>query len=226
MNLLNSAKKNNLIREHNIEKITEVDKDINYKGKVLDYIRNFNSFYDHEFKNFLIILNDRQQDRFQIGSSLLAPKLKLIKAKEIEVKNAQEAFKAKYPVDEDGAIRTKPDYEFVKLSEFQYRQANLKDGEEISLISYSGGKDCEYETIYYKQFIGIVKSSGDTVRVLSPCQTYDIDHPVRIGYYWSDISYSIKNSNAKSTFIVFNKHQTSLEKRNFKTAIGMLSFKE
>jgi hypothetical protein len=224
--LLDSAKKKNISRQHNIEKITEVDDDINYKGKVLDYVQHFNNFYDNEFKDFLVILNDKQQDRFTKGAALLMPKLKLIKEKEIEFKNAQEAFKSKYPVDEDGAIRTKPDYELVNFSEFKYKQADLKDGEEISLLSFSGGKDCEYETTYFKQFIGIVKSTGDTVRILSPCQTYDIHNPVQIGYYRRDITYATQNSDTKSYFIVFNKHQASLEKRNLKTTIGMLSFKE
>jgi|GEM_PF-3814125 len=67
---------------------------------------------------------------------------------------------------------------------------------------------------------------GDTVRILSPCQTYDIYNPIQIGYYRSDIHYATQNSDTKNYFIIFNKHQTSLERRNFKTTIGMLSFKE
>jgi hypothetical protein len=224
--LLDSAKKKNFLRQQNIEKITEVDAEINYKGKVLDYVQHFNNLYDKEFKDFLVILNDKEQDRFAKGAAILMPKLKLIKEREIEFKNAQQAFKSKYPVDEDGAIRTKPDYEFVRFSEFKYQKADLKDGEEISLLSFSGGVDCEYETTYFKQFIGIVKSSGDTVRILSPCQTYDTQNPIQISYYNSDIHYATQNSDTKNYFIVFNKHQTSLEKRNLKTAIGMLSFKE
>jgi hypothetical protein len=224
--LLDSAKKRNILRLQNIEKITEVDAGINYKGKVLDYVQHFNNFYEKEFKDFLVILNDKEQDRFAKGAAILMPKLKLIKEREIEFKNAQQAFKSKYPVDQDGAIRTKPDYEFVRFSEFKFQKADLKDGEEIRLLSFSGGKDCEYETTYFKQFIGIVKSTGDTVRILSPCQTYDIHNPMQIGYYNSDTHYSTQNPDTKNYFIVFNLHQTSLEKRNLKTTIGMLSFKE
>jgi len=224
--LLDSAKASNILRQRNIKNITEVDVNLNLKGKALDYVRLFTSFYDNEFKDLINLLDQEQEDKFTKASSLILPKLNLIKEKEIALKTAQEAFNAKYPLDADGNLRTKPDYEYQKLSDLKFRQADIKEGEEIKLLSFSGGKDCDDETIYFKQFIGIVKSTGDTIRILAACQLYDMDKPKRTCYFQNEISGISQNISDKKKLVAFNKHQAILEKKDFKTVIGFLRFKE
>jgi len=46
--------------------------------------------------------------------------------------------------------------------------------------------DCSAESpkeSYYYQFIGIDKSNGDTVRILTPCQTADLNLKPNVGSY-------------------------------------------
>ena len=58
--------------------------------------------------------------------------------------------------------------EFKPLKDFAYTPATIAPGTEIELLAISGGKESDEETIYYWQFIGIDKSSGDTVTIISP----------------------------------------------------------
>lgn len=224
--LLDSAQKANLETRQNIAKITEIDPQINYKGKVLEYMNQFNSFYDKEYKEFVVLLDQKLENRFEKLATLMASKLTLLKERETELENAKVAFNNKYPVDKDGVAKTEPDFEYVNFADFKYTQANINPGEEISLLSYSGGKNCDPKTIYYEQFIGVVKSTGDTVRILTPCQTYDVEKAHRIAYYQNDVTPGPINQIAEKSLVVFNKNQPFLEKKDLKTTIGVLSFKD
>lgn len=227
--LLDSAKAANQIAENKVKEKAEVDEEINYKQKAIDYLRLFDTLY-HEFGIFVNFLEQKQENRFSKAAALIVPTLKMIKEKELIFKDAKQSFKDKYPTDENGNVRSKPDFEYVKLSDFHYEQANIKEEEEIRLLSFSGGgKNCTDETIYYRQFIGIQKSTGDTIRILSACQEYDLNKAEKIGYFYKDSAIpvgNIKRVSADNSFIVFNKHQTIFEKRNYKTIIGSLGFKE
>ena len=57
--------------------------------------------------------------------------------------------------------------DFKPLKDFAYTPATIAPGTEIELLALSGGKESDEETIYFWQFIGIDKSSGDTVRIIS-----------------------------------------------------------
>ena len=129
-----------------------------------------------------------------------------------------------------------PNFKYVKLKDFKYIEANIEDGTEIKILSFSGGKTCTSETSYYYQFIGINKANGDTVRILTPCQNVDISSaPPEKGTFtpWSKTSAIIDDALSKSGnekliskegIIVFNKRNSDIEEGNYKTAIGTLSF--
>jgi hypothetical protein len=57
--------------------------------------------------------------------------------------------------------------EYKPLKDFSYTPASITRGSEIELLAFSGGEKSDENTIYYYQFIGIDKSSGDTVRIIS-----------------------------------------------------------
>ena len=59
------------------------------------------------------------------------------------------------------------------MKDFNYNSANISRGSEIELLAFSGGKESDGNTIYYYQFIGIDKSSGDTVRIISSLISVD-----------------------------------------------------
>jgi hypothetical protein len=57
--------------------------------------------------------------------------------------------------------------EYKPLKDFNYTPAGIARGSEIELLAFSGGEKSDENTIYYYQFIGINKSSGDTVKIIS-----------------------------------------------------------
>jgi hypothetical protein len=130
-------------------------------------------------------------------------------------------------------------FEYIKLKDFKYTKGEIRPISEIELLSVSGGKPCTNEEIYFYQFIGIDKTTNDTVRILSPCQEYDVlSKAIRIGYFQpiadasqKGINYLIDPSSKDEDiledhfFVVVNKsHFTEL--RNYKTMIGSVSFKQ
>jgi hypothetical protein len=134
-------------------------------------------------------------------------------------------------------------FEFIELKKFKYEPIELAEGTRIKILSFSGGKYCDYETNYYYQFIGVIKGTSDTVRILSQCQQYDFDKGPREAGFSTHDDYEnlIKSAgpdnipeeireklnfdeSGKKSYIVFNKKQSFLEKRNFKTARGTLGF--
>lgn len=61
----------------------------------------------------------------------------------------------------------------MPLKEFNYTPAHIAPGNEIELLAFSGGEESKENTIYYYQFIGIDKSTGDTVRIISSLISID-----------------------------------------------------
>jgi hypothetical protein len=222
--LVDSAKKANRETLQNIAKITEIDPEINYKAKVMEYLTMFKSLYENEYKEFVVVVNQKGEDRFEKSTKVILSKLQAIKEHETGLENAKAAFNNKYPVDADGVAKTDPDFEYENLADFKYTEANINPGEEILILSYSGGDDCDGKTVYYKQFIGVAKSTGDTVRILTPCQLYDMEKAHRVGHYQTDLTAGIIDHADKKSLVVFNKNQPFLEKKDLKTTIGFLSF--
>ncbi len=225
--LVDSAVEQNNSRIKIIEKIKEVDSDIDYKEKVLSYLKIFDSFYTNELQEYIRLAGKVNEDRFTIGSKLLTPKLLLIKEKQTDFENARDAFKEKYPLDKDGNIRVGPDYDLVKLSDYTYEQADMPAMEKVRLLSLSGHPDCDEDHIYYEQMIVVRESTGDTVRILSPCPATNLDKPQPTGYFLNGTSNNISsNATESNSFVVFNKHLSELENRKFKTTIGIVVFQD
>ncbi len=227
--LLVASKEKNYEREKNIEKFEEIDKDIDLKQKTLDYIKVFNNAYRDEFPKTIHIFSEKSADRFERAKEILNLKLQLIKEKQVEMENAFEEFKEKYTENSQTYHKlTEPDFEFVKLKDFVFTPATISKGTKIELLSFSGGDDYSGETIYYKQFIGIDKSTGDTLRILAlaPMQDYDVDKASRIGTYTIDLPMRTQMTASENEYIIFNKNHADTEKGNFKTVFGILTFDE
>ncbi|MEI9958454.1 MAG: hypothetical protein WDM90_19600 [Ferruginibacter sp.] len=188
--LLEQSKAIAIEKEKNIGELVEVDNDIIYKQKTLDYVKAFNDAYQNEFPKCIQILVGEKDGRLEAAGKLIYPKLKSIKEKEIEMKSAQNTFETKYvELSKAKGRRTEGDYEFIKLKDFKFTFAPIEDGTKIELLSFSGGKQNTDYKIYYKQFIGINKSNGDTLRILAlaAMQRYDIDKAPRIGTFKADL---------------------------------------
>lgn len=227
--LLEYSKSKNIEREKNIEGLVEFDNDINFKSKTLDYVKAFNHAYQYEFPKIIEIFADNKDNRFERAKDLLFPKLQLIKGKELEMKSSQNNFKTKYEeLRKSQPKRTGSEYEFVKLKDFKFSTTEIKTGTKIELLSFSGGDDLAEDKIYYKQFIGINKSTGDTLRVLAlaPIQQYDLDKAIRIGTYKTDLPMRKQMTASENEYIIFNRNLADIEKGNYKTVFGILEFDE
>jgi hypothetical protein len=58
-------------------------------------------------------------------------------------------------------------FAIVPLKDFKYAPAMLTSGTEIRILAFSGDNENTKEAVYYSQFIGIEKTSGDTLRILT-----------------------------------------------------------
>ena len=90
LDLFDTAWANNRTRLDRIQRITEVDTVLNYKAKIITYIKHLNGIYEKEIKDYIYILGNKQVDRFQKYNEHLLPKL-------AELKNLGETFKALQP---------------------------------------------------------------------------------------------------------------------------------
>lgn len=158
------------------------------------------------------------------------PKLAITKQKELALKQAQKNFEAKYErTVKPNSIRTNGDYEYVKLKHLKYKLTDIKDGTKIELMSFSGGDSKNGEDrIYYKQFIGINQSNGDTVRILAlaAMQDYDFEKAQRIGTFKNFRPNGNEIVTSENEFIIFNRNQARVENGNYKIAFGLLEFAE
>lgn len=229
LSLLKYSASKNLEREKNIENLVEVDDDINFKKKTLDYVKTFNDAYQNEFLVVIQIFADAKDNKFERAKDLLFSKLQLIKTKELEMKSSRITFKTKYEeLSKSQPIRTGSDYEFVNLRDFKLSNTEIKEGTKIELLSFSGGDDLPEDNIYYKQFIGVNNITGDTLRILAlaDIQRYDLDKALRIGTYTMDLPIRNQMKPSNNEYIIFNKNQEEIEKGNYKTVFGILKFDE
>jgi len=134
-----------------------------------------------------------------------------------------------------GCKGSDPNFDFKKLEDFKFRTADISEGTEIKILSFSGGPVCTPEATYYFQYIGVIKGTSDTIRVLSPCQTIRDGEQPEDGRFspWEKTSKIInevmdkngeKNFESENKIVVFNKRNRDLENKDLKTAIGTLSF--
>lgn len=134
-----------------------------------------------------------------------------------------------------GCKETDPDFDFKPLKDFKFESAGIADGTRIRILSFSGGPGCTPDESYYYQFIGLVKGTHDTIRILSPCQVIEEGilplegsfTDTRKASAMADSALLEHGENVFETgkkIVVFNKQQSALEKRNFKTAVGAISF--
>ena len=134
-----------------------------------------------------------------------------------------------------GCKEADPDFSFQKFEDYKFREANISAGTRVKILSFSGGPVCTPEATYYYQYIGIVEGTQDTIRVLSPCQKIPEGEPPTEGSFspWENTSKIIndvmekngeKGFESQNKSIVFNKKNKELEGKDFKTAIGSLSY--
>ena len=214
------------IQRKNIEKITEIDKEINYKEKALISLKTFNDFFETEYEEFLKIIDDTSGDRFERSKKVLLSKLVMATGKGKELAEASRLFESKYPKDEQMTKKENNSelFSFKKLSELNFQMIKIPEGTEVSVFSYSGGNCSEIDNIYH-QFIGIDQSTNDTIRVLTLCQSLDreISGEPRFGIFKEVTPFS-NTGHTKESFVVFNARMEDLETRNYKTVVGMLDF--
>jgi tetratricopeptide (TPR) repeat protein len=79
-----------------IEKVNEIDKKINYRQNVLDYILLRNSIYKNEFRESLGFLEKAEAKGFKMRSEEILNRLLQLKNLELEFKQSQRNFKNKY----------------------------------------------------------------------------------------------------------------------------------
>lgn len=222
--LFDSSRTVNMIRQKNIEKIEEVDPRIDYKAKVLDYVKTFNDFYKNEYYEFLKVLDQPQIDRSEKYRTTFAAKLVEIKQKQETFQDAQKEFREKYEEKEEYK-RVKGDYVYKNLSALNYIIVKIPEGTKFKLLSYSGG-DCIPVDLSYRQFIGINLDNGDTVRILTSCQSqeYDFENAPAVGTFKEDVNEKPESTSADVKFVIFNKNLSDLEKGNYQTTFGILQF--
>lgn len=228
LDLFEKAKANNILKQNNIEKLVEVDENINCKKKTLDYFNTFNITYQHEFPKTIQIFQGHSIFRFEKAKNLLYPKLELIKEKEIEMTNSRDEFKAKYEALGVKFKRTGNDFEYVSLNEYKFSFANIEDGTKIWLLSFSGDKMNTEDKIFYGQFIGINKSNGDTIRILAEAsfQQYDVNKPLKNATFKNYLPDTTKLKMKNNAFVIFNKNDKLIEHGDYKTAFGILFFEK
>lgn len=79
-----------------IGKINEVDEEISLKSKVLEHLLSISYFYDNGIPEFIKILNQDNKEKYKEAATLLLPKLKVLKEKELEYASAKNIFNSKY----------------------------------------------------------------------------------------------------------------------------------
>lgn len=226
--LLEDSKSKNSENLRIVEGLVEFDEDLEFKGKTMEYLQAFSAAYQNEIPRVIHIFANAGENKYERAKDVLFPKLKVIKTKDRQMKKVQAAFKMKYEelANSQSTRRTGSDYEYVKVKDFQVDTTQMEDGAKIKLLSYSGGGSPDGNLIYYKQFIGIQETTGDTLRILAfaGLQNYDLENPARIGTFRKHSLFENKVTGGENEYIIFNKNQTRIEKGNYKTVFGILEF--
>lgn len=99
--LLDTAKMAMQSRRETVDTLKEIDEEIGYKQKMINYIDTFSSAYNHEFPDFITMLeSDKPKgEKVVYLTEKLKSKLLRIQECETEVKNAKEAMLSKYKLD-------------------------------------------------------------------------------------------------------------------------------
>lgn len=58
-------------------------------------------------------------------------------------------------------------YSTIPLKDYKYASAAISSGTEIEILGFSGSLDNQDGKVYYSQFVGKEKATGDTVRILA-----------------------------------------------------------
>lgn len=129
-----------------------------------------------------------------------------------------------------GCTRTIP---HLKLEDYQYEKANIKNGTEVEILSYSGGYNCTPSITYYHSIIVRDTVSKDTFRILSACPV--LSDKFRFGTFNTP---SLTLDSLLRTIDKTSPHNSSLEKyvilnsnepfqqEKYKAIIGSLGFKD
>jgi len=121
------------------------------------------------------------------------------------------------------------EFEYIELDDCNFNMNTLAESSPVQIISFSGGRLCDNSTAIYFQFIVLDSTSKDTFRVLCPCQNYTFDENNLKASFSSlasleKISKDFGIAADKKKLVVFNREQEFLEKHDYKTVIGFLSF--
>jgi hypothetical protein len=225
--LLDNVRINNDLRIKNIERITEIDGELNYKAEALDFIKTFNDFYETEYEEFLNAIDGDRSDCFEKCKKILLPKLLIIDEKTKKLADIRQFYKTKYSRKrrETKSENISIIFTYKRLSELNYKMITIPEGTKIRLLSYSGGP-CNTINPLYFQFIGIDQETKDTVRILTLCQSQDfeIKPSPRFGTFKENFLHQYNADQANESFVIFNQELSDLEKGDYKTAIGVLVF--
>jgi hypothetical protein len=67
------------------------------------------------------------------------------------------------------------DYKFVPLAEVKYAPAEIAAGTELKILANLGGPKNNKDTVFYYLFIALNKNNGDTLLILCPEITVDVE---------------------------------------------------
>ena len=76
---------------------------------------------------------------------------------------------------ESKIVENNRDFKYVPLAEFKYNTADITPGTEVQILANLDGPKDNGDTVYYYQFIVINKKNGDTIRILCPEITVDVE---------------------------------------------------
>jgi hypothetical protein len=82
-------------------------------------------------------------------------------------------------------------YDYVPLEEYKYSKANIQAETEVELLAFSGGKESGEKSVYYYQFMVRDKSTGDTLRILTPLISVDQSAGVDNKTYTTPLQYDV-----------------------------------
>jgi len=202
---LDSMLEIDLVRKERIEKLQETDTIINLKAKALNFLKSQIKFDENGLQEY--------RKAFQ---EISTPLNEMVNNNQQILDGAKRAFAEVYNIPQDDETTTP--YNYVELAAFKYKKANILYGEEVSVLSFSGDT-CYNSIVYFNQFIVKVKSTGDIIRILSPCQSYDATDTGTTVFSPANTDYP-----NPICLIVFNKDENSLERKNLKTIIGSVGF--
>lgn len=123
----------------------------------------------------------------------------------------------------------KPDLKILKLESFSFKDADINDGEQVNILSFTYWGDCTKEITYYYSVIAINTGTKDTIRILTPCQllssnfqraTFNLPEPHR-----DSILSKVGLDFGGEQLVVIN-NDLPFQQSTYDVVIGTLSFQE